>query len=257
MAELVSIITPTYNCGRFIAETIRSVQSQTYTNWEMLVVDDCSTDDTRTIVEEFMREDKRIKYLCNKSNSGAAVTRNRALREAKGKWIAFLDSDDLWLPQKLERQLDFMKRNGCHFSYHEYEEIDEDSNRLNIHVSGIRKAGLAAMYCCCWPGCLTVMYDREYVGLIQIADIKKNNDSALWLKAAKKSPCFLMKDSLALYRRRKGSITPQSAWGKIKAQYPLFHDAAGLNPLMAWGLVAVNSVMSIYKKTFYIKRNDK
>lgn len=257
MAELVSIITPTYNCGRFIAETIRSVQAQTYTNWEMLVVDDCSTDDTRTIVEEFMREDKRIKYLCNKSNSGAAMTRNRALREAKGKWVAFLDSDDLWLPQKLERQLDFMKRNGCHFSYHEYEEIDEDSNRLNIHVSGIRKAGLAAMYCCCWPGCLTVMYDREYVGLIQIADIKKNNDSALWLKVAKKTPCFLIAESMALYRRRKGSITPQSAWGKIKAQYPLFYDAAGLNPLMAWGLVAVNSVMSIYKKTFYIKRNDK
>lgn len=250
---LVSIITPTYNCGRFIAECIRSVQAQTYSNWEMLIVDDCSTDDTRTIVEKFVTEDKRIKYFCNKHNSGAALTRNRALREACGRWVAFLDSDDLWLPEKLERQIDFMEKNGYHFSYHEYEEIDENSRRTGVYVSGINKATKVSMYCCCWPGCLTVMYDREWIGTIQIADINKNNDTAMWLKVARIAPCHLLKQNMALYRRRKGSITPLKKWDKIKAHYPLFHNAAGLNPLLSWILVIINIAANIYKKTFYIK----
>ena len=106
--DLVSIITPTYNCGRFIAETIESVQAQTYTNWEMIIIDDCSTDHTDEIVAMYSERDSRIKYHCLKRNSGAAIARNTALRMAVGRWIAFLDSDDLWHPEKLERQVKFM-----------------------------------------------------------------------------------------------------------------------------------------------------
>lgn len=253
-AGLVSIITPTYNCGPFIAETILSAQAQTYGDWEMIIVDDCSTDDTQAIVEEFMRNDNRIRYYRNERNSGAALTRNRALREARGRWIAFLDSDDVWLPTKLQRQVEFMVNNGYHFTYHEYDEIDEQSQPLGVHVSGIRRAGVIAMYCCCWPGCLSVMYDREYIGLIQIADIKKNNDTALWLKVVRKAPCCLLKESLALYRRRKGSITPRSTWSKITAHYPLFRQAAGFNPLFAWILTFANVPANLYKKIFYIRK---
>ena len=97
---LVSIITPTWDCASFIAETIRSIQAQTYTNWELLIQDDCSTDNTREVVELFAQGDNRIKYECNDHNSGAAITRNNALKRAQGRWIAFLDSDDLWLPKK-------------------------------------------------------------------------------------------------------------------------------------------------------------
>ena len=98
---MVSIITPTWNCAPFICETIRSIQAQTYGNWELIISDDCSTDNTREVIRPLMDEDKRIKYICNDRNSGAAITRNNALKVAKGRWIAFLDSDDLWLPEKL------------------------------------------------------------------------------------------------------------------------------------------------------------
>lgn len=113
MGELVSIITPVYNCDKFIAETINSVIAQTYINWELIIVDDCSTDDTENVVRSF--QDQRIHYYQNVVNSGAAVSRNRALREAKGRWIAFLDSDDLWLPNKLDRQIKFMVDNSVSF----------------------------------------------------------------------------------------------------------------------------------------------
>ena len=119
---LVSIIMPSWNTERFIAETIQSVLDQTYTNGELIIVDDCSSDNTDEVVASF--KDERIKYLHNEKNSGAALTRNKALREAKGEWIAFLDSDDLWMPEKLEKQIYFMESNGYAFSYTSYEEID-------------------------------------------------------------------------------------------------------------------------------------
>lgn len=105
---LVSIITPTYNCGRYIAETIMSVVGQTYADWELIVVDDCSTDDTREIVSRFAAADSRISYHCLDRQSGAAAARNLAMWLARGRWMAFLDSDDLWMPRKLERQIRFM-----------------------------------------------------------------------------------------------------------------------------------------------------
>ena len=117
---LVSIIMPSYNTAQYIADSIASVRAQTYQDWELIIVDDCSTDHTDEIVASFL-EDARIRYLKNESNSGAAVSRNRALREAKGKWIAFLDSDDLWHPEKLEKQIAFMKTNGYHFTYTDYD----------------------------------------------------------------------------------------------------------------------------------------
>ena len=170
---LVSIITPTWNCARFICETIRSVQAQTYQNWEMIISDDCSTDNTREVIEPYLIADSRIKYECNPKNSGAAITRNNALRRAQGQWIAFLDSDDLWHPEKLEKQVKFMMENGYHFSYTEYVEMDETGMETGVLISGPKHVSRRRMYNFCWPGCLTVMYDREQVGLIQIATSKK------------------------------------------------------------------------------------
>ena len=145
---LVSIITPTWACAPFICETIRSIQAQTYQNWELLIQDDCSTDNTLEVIRPYLDKDSRIKYECNPRNSGAAITRNNALRRAKGRWIAFLDSDDLWMPEKLEHQLKFMVENGYAFSYHEYTEMSEDGKDLGIYVSGLPKVGKFAMYAC-------------------------------------------------------------------------------------------------------------
>lgn len=251
---LVSIITPTLECERFISETIKSIIAQTYQNWELLIQNDCSTDDTERIVRSFAEKDTRIRYESNSRNLGAAVTRNNALRRAKGRWIAFLDSDDLWLPDKLEKQLRFMTENNYAFSYHEYTEINEDGKQLDVYVSGIRKVSEFGMYACCWPGCLTVMYDAEKIGLIQVADVKKNNDTAMWLKVVKKSPCYLLKENLASYRRRKVSITPKPLWKKIWAHYPLFRIAEQMNPIRAAFWVIVNVFGNGYKKAFYVKR---
>lgn len=252
--ELVSIITPTYNCGQFIAETIESVRAQTYPNWEMLIVDDCSSDNTKEIVEQYSSKDPRIKYQCLDKNSGAAIARNTALRMAKGRWIAFLDSDDLWLPEKLEKHLKFMVDNGYAFSYHEYTEIDEDSKNLGVYVSGKKHVRKFDMFACCWPGCLSVMYDADKMGLIQIENVKKNNDTALWLKAIKKADCYLLKENLARYRRRKGSITPPDIKTKIKWHYTLFRVAERMNPVASFFWMCMNILGNAYKKTFYVRK---
>ena len=255
---LVSIITPTWACGRFIAETIRSIQDQTYLNWELLIQDDCSTDNTKEVVERLKAESpelrEKIKYACNPRNSGAAITRNNALRRAKGRWIAFLDSDDLWEPTKLEKQLRFMVENNYAFTYHEYTEMSEDGKDLGVYVSGIKKVSEFRMYACCWPGCLTVMYDAEKIGLIQIKDVKKNNDAAMWLKVVQKVPCYLLNENLARYRRRAVSITPKPLWKRIWAHYPLFRIAEEMNPMRATFWVVMNVFGNAYKKLFYVKK---
>lgn len=251
---LVSIITPTWNCAPFICETIKSVLAQTYQDWELIISDDCSTDNTYKVVEPYLAMDSRIKYIRNDQNSGAAVTRNNALRIAKGRWIAFLDSDDLWLPEKLEHQVRFMEENNYAFSYHEYTEMSEAGEDLGVYVSGKKRVSKFDMFACCWPGCLSVMYDAEKIGLIQINDIKKNNDTAMWLKVVRKAPCYLLKENLARYRRRKNSITPKPLWQRIWAHYPLFRVAEEMNPVRATFWTLMNVVGNAYKKMFFVKK---
>lgn len=251
---LVSIITPTWNCAAFIAETITSIQSQTYTDWELLIQDDCSTDDTKNVVAAFAAKDSRIKYECNSQNCGAAITRNNALKRAKGKWLAFLDGDDLWLPTKLVKQLAFMVKNDYAFTYHDYTEMTEEGIDNGIYVSGKRRVNAFDMYACCWPGCLSVMYDRDKIGLIQINDVRKNNDTAMWLKVVRKSPCYLLKEPLARYRRRQGSITPPTVVQRIWAHYPLFRISEEMNPIVATFWTIMNVFGNSFKKLFYVKK---
>lgn len=253
--ELVSIITPTYNCARFIAETIECVQAQTHSNWEMLIVDDCSSDSTKEIVEGYQKNDARIQYHCLTHNSGAAEARNEALRQARGRWIAFLDSDDLWNKDKLEKQIRFMESNAYLFSYTEYQEIDEEDRPMGVKVSGPKHLNKAGMFSYCWPGCLTVMYDREKVGLIQIPNIKKNNDYAMWLKAIRMADCHLLKENLASYRKRSGSISSGSYTSLIKWHYRLFREVEGSSKPIATLLTVNNLFWGVIKKIFYVKKS--
>lgn len=254
MNGLVSIIMPSYNTGCYISASISSVLAQTYTNWELIIVDDCSTDNTDSIISSF--HDERIRYIKNEKNSGAAVSRNRALREAKGKWIAFLDSDDLWELNKLEMQIAFMASNGYHFSYTDYVEIDEESHPNGKRVTGPRKITKHGMYNYCWPGCLTVMYDAETVGLIQIEDIKKNNDYAMWLKVCHKADCYLLNESLARYRRRSGSISNHGYIKLIKWHYKLYRESERKNPISSFMLTTRNLFFGVKKKLIYVKRES-
>lgn len=254
MNDLVSIIMPSYNTGKYITETIKSVQAQTYSIWELIIVDDCSSDETDLAVREFLADD-RIIYVKNDKNLGAAESRNRALNIAKGRWIAFLDSDDLWYPEKLEKQIRFMKKKGCHFSYTAYSEMNEDSKDNGVLITGPKKIGRKMMYAYCWPGCLTVMYDKNYVGGIQVADIKKNNDYALWLKVCQKADCYFLNEVLARYRKRSGSISNQSYRTLISWHYRLFHDAEQKNAVLSVFLTVQNLFFGCLKKMIYVKRD--
>ncbi len=253
MNDLVSIIMPSYNTAQYIKNTIQSVLNQTYTNWELIIVDDCSNDNTNEVLNTIT--DQRIMIFKNEKNSGAAVSRNKALREAKGRWIAFLDSDDLWMPEKLEKQISFMKKNGYSFSYTNYEEIDVEGNKTGVIVTGPKKITKTGMFNYCWPGCLTVMYDREYVGLIQINNIKRNNDYAMWLKVCQKADCYLLNKCLAQYRKgRKGSVSNHSIKTMIGWHYKLFHEAEGQGIIASLFNTSRNMLFGFYKKKRYVKR---
>ena len=255
MSGLVSIIMPSYNTAPFIGESIQSVLAQSYKDWELIIVDDCSSDNTDQIVKPFL-SDERIKFFKNEKNSGAALSRNRALREAKGRWIAFLDSDDLWMSEKLEKQIEFMEKNGYHFSYTNYAEIDANGKRNGKVVSGPRKITKTGFYNFCWPGCLTVMYDRDVIGLVQVADIKKNNDYAMWLKICQNADCYLLSEELALYRRgRVGSISTYSIKTMIGWHFKLYRYAEGQNSFVAAFNTVRNLFFGLYKKKRYVKKN--
>lgn len=253
MNDSVSVIMPSFNTAEFITEAIESVLAQTYDAFELIIVDDCSTDNTDEVVQRYLT-DPRIKYLKNDKNSGAAVSRNRALKEAKGKWIAFLDSDDVWEPEKLSKQIRFMEENGYHFSYTNYSEIDEQSEPIGKTVTGPKKITKTGMYNYCWPGCLTVMYDSEAVGPIQIEDISKNNDYAMWLKAIKKADCYLLPENLARYRKRSGSISNHGYIKLIKWHYRLYRQAERMGPVSSAFMTVRNLAFGVIKKLKYVKK---
>ena len=182
---LVSVITPTYNCGKFIGATIASVQNQDYNNWEMIIVDDCSQDETKNIVTEIAAKDDRIKYFCLEKNSGAAVARTKAMQLANGEYMAFLDSDDLWVPNKLTSQLAFMKDNGYAFTCTAYEQIDENGELLGKVIKTISKTDYNRLLLDCPVGNSTVVYSVKQMGKFEVPNIRKRNDDALWLKMLK------------------------------------------------------------------------
>lgn len=254
--NLVSIITPAFNSEKFITETIMSVLNQTYQDWEMIIVDDCSTDKTAEIILSFQEKDSRIIYLRNEINKGSAFSRNLALRKAKGKWIAFLDSDDVWHPEKLEKQIKFMTENNCHFSYTNYSEIDEDSDETGVLLTGPKIITRNKMLAYCWPGCLTIMYDAAFVGLIQTIDIRINEEYALWINVSKKTDCYLLDENLAKYRRHSDSLSHQSYLKLIKWHYLMFRKLDN-NVVASLILTAGNLIFGVYKKIVYRRKVSK
>lgn len=254
MKDIVSIIMPSYNTASYIGRSIQSVLDQTYPNWELIIVDDCSTDNTLEVIRSY--QDDRIRLFQNPENSGAAVSRNKALREARGRYIAFLDSDDLWMPQKLARQLRFMSQNGYSFSYTCYEEIGDDGRKTGITVTGPEKISKTGMFNYCWPGCLTVMYDRKAIGLIQIETIRKNNDYAMWLKICRKADCYLLNEILGQYRRgRTGSVSTHGILTMIRWHYRLFRDAEHQGVIESLFNTGRNMLFGLYKKLRYVIRS--
>lgn len=248
MDELVSIIMPSYNTSKYISDSISSVQSQTYTNWELIIVDDCSTDDSIKVIKSF--NEPRIRLLQNIKNSGAAISRNYALREAKGKWIAFLDSDDTWAPEKLEKQIRFMEEHNYAFTFTDYR-ICLNGMWLPYVNTGPNVVTKKKMYDYCYFSTITVMYEREKIGLIQIADLRKNNDYAMWLQAIEKSNAYRLPECLSYYIKHDGSVSSGSKTKLIKWHYKLFREGLGKNPVASVILTANNLVHGVWKKVHY------
>lgn len=256
MNDLVSVIMPSYNTGKYIGESIKSVLNQTYGNLELIIVDDCSTDDTDKVVSGF--KDERIKYVKNEKNCGAAISRNIALKSAKGKWIAFLDSDDLWEKDKLEKQLDFMIKNGYGMSYSDYRTF-LNGKWENCKRTAPNKMTLKKLYRYCYFSTITVIYDRELVGLVEVADLKKNNDYAMWFQVLSKTDGYRFPECLAYYIKHDNSISSANKFNLIKHHYILFRKGLGKSRLAATFCTVRNIFFGVLKKLFYkqkIKEND-
>lgn len=253
--SLVSIVMPCYNSEEFIRQSIESVFSQTYSNYEILVIDDHSQDKTVSIVRQLENlSNNRIRLFVNKQRMGAAYCRNKALREAKGRWVAFLDSDDMWLPDKLEKQIAFMEKGQYLFSCTQYEWMDKHGNKMHVRVRAPRIITRRKMLNCCYPGCLTVMYDREKIGEIQILDsIQKRNDWALWLKIIRKCNCYYLDECLSLYRHTNTGISGGRKVNLVKYHYYLYRVNEQFGRLKAIFAVANNLLWNIDKKVRYIR----
>lgn len=224
MKDIVSIITPVYNCGKYIGETIESVLKQSYQNWEMIVVDDCSTDNSAKIIKEYMSSEPRIKYFKLDKNSGAAVARNTAIEHAKGRFIAFLDSDDLWHPDKLKKQIEFMKKNNYAFTFTGFQQINEEGQLLNKYMPALKKINYKKALYTNYIGCLTAVYDVSKLGKVYMPLIRKRQDYGLWLKILKKVDYgYGLDKSLAYYRVRNGSVSSNKL-SLIRYQWQLYRD---------------------------------
>lgn len=221
---LVSVITPAYNAERFIGETIESVLKQTYPHWEMIIVDDKSTDRTVEIVESYVKQDSRIKLIQLEKNSGSAVARNTAMDNAKGRYLAFLDSDDLWMEEKLEKQLKFMQENDIAFSFTKYVRMKENGELTNAISKAPKRVGYHQLMKHCVIGCLTVMIDREKVGEERMVNIRTRQDYAFWLSLMKKGfDAYGLPEVLAKYRLVENSISSNKLKAAKQNWYVYYH----------------------------------
>ncbi len=225
---MVSIITPLHNADKFIAQTIESVLAQTYQEWEMIIVDDLSLDHSASIVEAYVQKDPRITLIKQKQKSGPAGARNRAIQAAQGRYIAFLDADDLWMPEKLEKQISFMTKYDSAFTYSSYKVIDMDNEALTTFVT-LPDISYESMLKTCSVGCLTAVYDREKLGKMYMPKLPRRQDYALWLSILKKiGTAKGLLEPLAYYRIGQTSVSSNkinaAAW-----QWKVYRDVEQLS----------------------------
>ena len=233
---LVSIITPSYNCAKYIGETIESIQAQTFTNWELLITDDCSSDDSREVIQSYANKDQRIKLLVLETNSGAGVARNNSIKAAKGRYIAFCDSDDRWYPDKLEKQLKFMQDNNCALSYSSYDVCNEDGSIIG-YVECLKELTKSKILRDNGIGCLTAIYDSNKLGKHYMPSMRKRQDWCLWIDIIQSAGVAKgLQQPLALYRDRANSISSNKK-EMLKFNYEVYHTFLKKSPIVAWSML--------------------
>lgn len=246
MPPLVSIITPLYNSERYLRETCDSVLAQTLTDWEWIVVDDGSRDGSLAMAREMAAGDPRILVLESKRNQGAAKARNRAIEAASGRYMAFLDSDDLWMPEKLERQVAFMEESGCPFTYTYFEKMDEGGGNRGLAARPL-KVTYGDMLRSDWIGCLTAMYDTRHFGKVFMPDFRIAHDYGLWLTLLKSTPfARCLPEALARYREHPGSLSGHKL-RLLWEQWQLFKHVEGLSTVIALRSVLWNIAIRLLR----------
>lgn len=230
MSFLVSVIMPCHNSSDFISKSIQSVINQNFDNWELIIIDDCSTDQSREVIQHYVNQDSRIKLICLDENSGAAVARNTGIELATGRFIAFLDSDDTWHPDKLQKQVNFMLKYDHAFTYTQYHQVNENEDLIGeLHFP--MRTNYHSLLKTCIIGCLTAMYDTHKLGKVYFPLIRKRQDFALWLKILKKVDyAYCVPEDLASYTVRSDSISAN----KFKAaqyNWMLYRDVEKLSIL--------------------------
>lgn len=218
---LVSIIMPLFETEKYLQETIDSVLNQLYKNWELIIIDDCSNDSSFKIALDNSKKDERIKVYKQKNNRGAAEARNKGVKIAQGNYLAFLDSDDIWEKNKLDKQIHFMIENNVYFTCSYYGKIDENSQSLKIIKKTPSKMDYNKLLIDC-PGNSTVVYNVTELGKTYIPNIKKRNDYLMWLKVIKKAGLiYTLPEVLAYHRVRTGSIS-QNKLSLIKYHWYIY-----------------------------------
>jgi glycosyltransferase involved in cell wall biosynthesis len=224
---MVSVITPSYNSEKFISKTILSVLNQSFLNLEMIIADDRSTDKTISIIEEFIKKDKRIRLIKLETNGGPGKARNAAISKAKGDYIAFLDSDDTWHKRKIELQLKFMQENDYLFSFTSYLKVN-DKGKVEEKINAKSKVTYKTALYKNPIGCLTAMYSRKELGTMYFPEIRKRQDYALWLKILKKTPAYGLNEYLSNYTNRSNSIS-SNKWNLIRYEWNIYRKEEKLS----------------------------
>lgn len=244
--KLVSIIMPAYNSEEFIEDSIESVIKQTYLNWELIIVDDCSTDKTQEIIEKWTKRNEKILYFKLIKNSGAAVARNTAIEKATGQYLAFLDSDDLWEPTKLEKQIGFMESNKYSFSCTSYDHVNSEgiSDHKIMKAQAVYKYKDILKNC---PGNSTIVYNAEKLGKFYIPDIRKRNDFVMWLQVIKKAEVLYgIPDVLTHYRVREGSLSKNKT-NLLQYQWKVYREIEELSLVYSLYLMLYKVVTTLKK----------
>lgn len=243
----VSIIVPLYNTKNLLAETIESVLSQTYTNWEMIIVDDCSTDGSYEYAMTFSEKEQRIKVFQLSCNSGPGEARKYGYEKAEGEIIAFLDSDDLWMPVKLERQITFMADHQYEFTCTDYEQINEKGSCIGRTIYCKEQADYRSVLRTCPVGSSTVMITSDLLGKVDMPTIRKSNDYSLWLRILKIYPyVYGIQETLMLYRIRPQSIS-YNKFKKVKYSWRVFREYEGFSVMFSLFLILEWAFIKIMK----------
>ncbi|WP_037318214.1 glycosyltransferase family 2 protein [Salegentibacter sp. Hel_I_6] len=248
---LVSVIMPAFNAEDFIETAVNSVISQTYSNWELFIIDDASTDATFSIAKKLAKEDFRIKILQNQKNSGTGISRNKGIKAAQGDFIAFLDTDDHWKPKKLEIQLEIMQEEEAAVCFSSYLQIDENGNSRNEIIEALPILTYQKLLKSNYVGNLTGMYSVKKLGKIYAPEMRKRQDWALWLEAVEKGgPAIGIQRCLAKYRVRKSSISGNKL-EMLKYNFNIYHKFLGFNFLKSTG-----NMLVFLKEHFLVKKKQ-